>query len=307
MYYYTTVLDKYNFAYIKFDTNAIITRQSVPEAYRLPNTVIAYLDFSGFLHIELFSGTCTEIDDNNWGSDSNWISTKLIYHKCFNQKWDNEFATTAYHIPCALRYRGNILHIQDVPYINKCGETSYESKTYRYKCTNFEDYEYGDFSNWEEFDFQSIVEDVMNIVTELLAAANDIDYGLITPDEEMIENLVEDLFLKWLTDEKLEEIVNECFNNYDFEGIIKTTVSNFLEEYDIQSIVNEYFNSQEGDTILSEAIENSQTIIALQTTIKDLQSSITKLENDITSLQTAYNDLEPRVVALETALTLKQS
>ena len=166
--YNTQILNKYNFVFTNYDTNEAITKQSVPNEYRLINTIVSYLDFKGFLHIELFVGTEEDITDDKWIDETNWVSTKLIYHKCFNEKYDTDFATTAIKVPCPVRFRGNVLHIQDVPQYDTCGEVSYEDKTYRYKCVCCDDCKYGNIDNWEEYDFQLVIDDIAKIVTDLM-------------------------------------------------------------------------------------------------------------------------------------------
>ena len=277
--YNTQILNKYNFVFTNYDTNEAITKQSVPNEYRLINTIVSYLDFKGFLHIELFVGTEEDITDDKWIDETNWVSTKLIYHKCFNEKYDTDFATTAIKVPCPVRFRGNVLHIQDVPQYDTCGEVSYEDKTYRYKCICCDDCKYGNIDNWEEYDFQLVIDDIVKIVTDLMEQANDIDYGILTPDEEMIKDLIEQLFNEWLTEERLTEIVNawlegqdlqsiinqylddidlqeqikqevqKQLSQYDFEGDIANYIDRWFEENDLSDIVNNAVSNYFGDNI----------------------------------------------------------
>lgn len=236
--YNTQILNKYNFVFTNYDTNEALTKLSVPSEYRLINTIVSYLDFKGFLHIELFVGTEEDITDELWIDETNWVSTKLIYHKCFNEEWDTDFATTAVKVPCPVRFRGNVLHIQNVPAYDTCGEVYYEDKTYRYKCICCDDCKYGNIDNWEEYDFQLIIDDIVKIVTDLMEQANDIDYGILTPDEEIIKNLIEQLFNEWLNDEKLTQIVNAWLGD------------------NIEEILNNYFQGDEGNQHLTEIINN---------------------------------------------------
>lgn len=220
--YNTQILNKYNFVFTNYDTNEAITKQSVPSEYRLINTIVSYLDFKGFLHIELFVGTEEDITDDKWIDNGNWIDTKLIYHKCFNKEYDTDFSTTANAVFCPLRYRGNILHIQNYPMLDSCGETYYEDKTYRYTCFCCDDCKYGNIDNWEEYDFQLVIDDIVKIVTDLMEQANDIDYGLTTPDEDMIKDLIEQEFNEWLNDEKLTQIINALLKDWDITSIVES-------------------------------------------------------------------------------------
>ena len=252
--YNTQILNKYNFVFTNYDTNEAITKQSVPNEYRLINTIVSYLDFKGFLHIELFVGTEEDITDDKWIDETNWVSTKLIYHKCFNEKYDTDFATTAIKVPCPVRFRGNVLHIQDVPQYDTCGEVYYEDKTYRYKCICCDDCKYGNIDNWEEYDFQIILDDIVKIVTDLMQEANDINYGLLTPDEEMINNLVEDLFLKWLTDERLQDAVDSWLSNQNIDTIIKDYLDGSSFQKDVQEALNQYLRDYDFQTEVTNAV-----------------------------------------------------
>lgn len=251
--YNTQILNKYNFVFTNYDTNEAITKQSVPNEYRLINTILSYLDFKGFLHIELFVGTEEDITDDKWIDETNWVSTKLIYHKCFNEGWDTDFATTAIKVPCPVRYRGNVLHIQDVPAYDTCGEVYYEDKTYRYKCICCDDYKYGNIDNWEEYDFQLVIDDIVKIVTDLMEQANDISYGLTTPDEDMIKDLIQDIINQWLDDDKLQQIINEWLNQRDLDEII----NNWLEEADLSQQIQEAVNNAMKDIDISDQITNA--------------------------------------------------
>lgn len=251
--YNTQILNKYNFVFTNYDTNEAITKQSVPNEYRLINTIVSYLDFKGFLHIELFVGTEEDITDDKWIDETNWVSTKLIYHKCFNEGWDTDFATTAIKVPCPVRYRGNVLHIQDVPAYDTCGEVYYEDKTYRYKCICCDDCKYGNIDNWEEYDFQLVIDDIVKIVTDLMEQANDISYGLTTPDEDMIKDLIQDIINQWLDDDKLQQIINEWLNQRDLDEII----NNWLEEADLSTQIQEAVNNALKDIDISDQITNA--------------------------------------------------
>lgn len=251
--YNTQILNKYNFVFTNYDTNEAITKQSVPNEYRLINTIVSYLDFKGFLHIELFVGTEEDITDDKWIDETNWVSTKLIYHKCFNEKYDTDFATTAIKVPCPVRFRGNVLHIQDVPAYDTCGEVYYEDKIYRYKCICCDDCKYGNIDNWEEYDFQLIIDDIIKIVTDLMEQANDIDYGLVTPDEGMIKDLIQDIINQWLDDDKLQQIINEWLNQRDLDEII----NNWLEEADLTQQIQEAVNNAMKDIDISDQITNA--------------------------------------------------
>ena len=255
--YKIKILDKYNFIYIDYINNINSTKLSVSIEDRLTNTILAFMDYKGFLHIELFVGTEDETTDEEWVNDGNWIDTVLIYHKCFNESWNTDFSTTALQVPCQLRYRGNILHIYNVPAYDTCGEVYYEDKTYRYKCICCDDCKYGNIDNWEEYNFQLIIDDIVKIVTDLMQEANDINYGLLTPDEEMITNLIEDLFIKWLTDEKLTQIVNAWLDD------------------NIEEILNNYFQRDEGNQYLTEIINN-----LLDDKISDYLNSIVTYTRD---------------------------
>ena len=168
MYYNTQILNKYNLVYTNYITNQAITRQSVPNEYRLINTIICYLDFKGFLHVELFVGTEDEISDEQWIDDINWVTTAFIYHKCYNEEYNVDFSTTALQVPCCVRYRGNILHIQNYPMLDSCGEVYYEDKTYRYKCFCCDDDKYSNIDNWEEYDFQLVIDDIVKFITDIM-------------------------------------------------------------------------------------------------------------------------------------------
>ena len=251
--YNTQILDKYNFVFINYDTNESLTKLSVPSEYRLINTIVSYLDFKGFLHIELFVGTEEDVTDELWVDETNWVSTKLIYHKCFNEEWDTDFATTAVKVPCPVRFRGNVLHIQNVPAYDTCGEVYYEDKTYRYKCICCDDCKYGNIDNWEEYDFQLIIDDIVKIVTDLMEQANDIDYGLMTPDEDMIKDLIQDIIDKWLNEDTLQQIINEWLNQKDLDEII----NNWLEEADLSQQIQEAVNNAMKDIDISDQITNA--------------------------------------------------
>ena len=222
MYYNTQILNKYNLVYTNYITNQAITRQSVPNEYRLINTIICYLDFKGFLHVELFVGTEDEISDEQWIDDTNWVTTAFIYHKCYNEEYNVDFSITALQVPCCVRYRGNILHIQNYPMLDSCGETYYEDKTYRYKCFCCDDDKYSNIDNWEEYDFQLIIDDIVKFITDIMTEANDISYGLTTPDEDVIKDLIEQEFNEWLNDEKLTQIINALLKNWDITRIVES-------------------------------------------------------------------------------------
>ena len=275
--YNTQILNKYNFVFTNYDTNEAITKQSVPNEYRLINTIVSYLDFKGFLHIELFVGTEEDLTDDKWIDNGNWIDTKLIYHKCFNKEYDTDFSTTANAVFCPLRYRGNILHIQNYPMLDSCGEVYYEDKTYRYTCFCCDDCKYGNIDNWEEYDFQLVIDDIVKIVTDLMEQANDIDYGILTPDEEMIKDLIEQIFNEWLNDEKLTQIVNawlegqnitsiveSWLEEQNFQDYIKQLVADFLEDYDftdeiveqVQIAIDNYFKEHDLTQEIINAVNN---------------------------------------------------
>ena len=289
--YNTQILNKYNFVFTNYDTNEAITKQSVPNEYRLTNTIVSYLDFKGFLHIELFVGTEEDITDDKWIDETNWVSTRLIYHKCFNEKWDTDFATTAIKVPCPVRYRGNVLHIQDVPAYDTCGEVYYEDKTYRYKCICCDDCKYGNIDNWEEYDFQLVIDDIVKIVTDLMEQANDIDYGILTPDEEMIKNLIKQLFNEWLNDEKLTQIINAWLEGWDITSIVESWLGD-----NINDILNNYFNG-EGNDILTQIINDllddkiGEYLDSIVTYIRDnervIANALARHEQAITELQNA--------------------
>ena len=279
MYYNTQILNKYNFVFTNYDTNEAITKQSVPNEYRLINTIVSYLDFKGFLHVELFVGTEDEISDEQWIDDINWVTTAFIYHKCYNEEYNVDFSTTALQVPCCVRYRGNILHIQNYPMLDSCGEIYYEDKTYRYTCFCCDDDKYSNIDNWEEYDFQLIINDIVKFITDIMTEANDISYGILTPDEEMIKDLIEQLFNEWLTEERLTEIVNawlegqdlqsiinqylddidlqeqikqevqKQLSQYDFEGDIANYIDKWFEQNNIQDIVNNAVSNYFGDNI----------------------------------------------------------
>lgn len=289
--YNTQILDKYNFVFINYDTNESLTKLSVPSEYRLTNTIVSYLDFKGFLHIELFVGTEEDITDELWVDETNWVSTKLIYHKCFNEEWDTDFATTAVKVPCPVRFRGNVLHIQNVPAYDTCGEIYYEDKTYRYKCICCDDCKYGNIDNWEEYDFQLIIDDIVKIVTDLMEQANDIDYGILTPDEEMIKNLIKQLFNEWLNDEKLTQIINAWLEGWDITSIVESWLGD-----NINDILNNYFNG-EGNDILTQIINDllddkiGEYLDSIVTYIRDnervIANALARHEQAITELQNA--------------------
>lgn len=251
--YNTQILNKYNFVFTNYDTNEAITKQSVPNEYRLINTIVSYLDFKGFLHIELFVGTEEDITDDKWIDNGNWIDTKLIYHKCFNKEYDTDFSTTANAVFCPLRYRGNILHIQNYPMLDSCGETYYEDKTYRYTCFCCDDCKYGNIDNWEEYDFQLVIDDIVKIVTDLMEQANDISYGLTTPDEDMIKDLIQSIIDEWLDEDQLQQIINEWLSQKDLDEII----SNWLEEADLSTQIQEAVNNALKDIDISDQITNA--------------------------------------------------
>lgn len=251
--YNTQILNKYNFVFTNYDTNEVITKQAVPSEYRLTNTILCYLDFKDFLHIELFVGTEEDITDDKWIDNGNWIDTKLIYHKCFNEEYDTDFSTTANAVFCPLRYRGNILHIQNYPMLDSCGETYYEDKTYRYTCFCCDDCKYGNIDNWEEYNFQLVIDDIVKIVTDLMEQANDISYGLTTPDEDMIKDLIQDIINQWLDDDKLQQIINEWLNQRDLDEII----NNWLEEADLSTQIQEAVNNALKDIDISDQITNA--------------------------------------------------
>ena len=253
MYYNTQILNKYNLVYTNYITNQAITRQSVPNEYRLINTIIYYLDFKGFLHVELFVGTEDEISDEQWIDDTNWVTTAFIYHKCYNEEYNVDFSTTALQIPCCVRYRGNILHIQNYPMLDSCGEVYYEDKTYRYKCFCCDDDKYGNIDNWEEYDFQLVIDDIVKFITDIMTEANDISYGLTTPDEDMIKDLIQNIINQWLDDDKLQQIINEWLNQRDLDEII----NNWLEEADLSQQIQEAVNNAMKDIDISDQITNA--------------------------------------------------
>ena len=289
--YNTQILNKYNFVFTNYDTNEAITKQSVPNEYRLINTIVSYLDFKGFLHIELFVGTEEDITDDKWIDETNWVSTKLIYHKCFNEKYDTDFATTAIKVPCPVRFRGNVLHIQDVPAYDTCGEVYYEDKTYRYKCICCDDCKYGNIDNWEEYDFQLVIDDIVKIVTDLMEQANDIDYGILTPDEEMIKDLIEQIFNEWLNDEKLTQIINAWLEGWDITSIVESWLGD-----NINDILNNYFNGEGNDTltqIINDLLDDKigEYLDSIVTYIRDnervIANALARHEQAITELQNA--------------------
>ena len=289
--YNTQILNKYNFVFTNYDTNEAITKQSVPNEYRLINTIVSYLDFKGFLHIELFVGTEEDITDDKWIDETNWVSTKLIYHKCFNEKYDTDFATTAIKVPCPVRFRGNVLHIQDVPAYDTCGEVYYEDKTYRYKCICCDDCKYGNIDNWEEYDFQLVIDDIVKIVTDLMEQANDIDYGILTPDEEMIKDLIEQIFNEWLNDEKLTQIINAWLEGWDITSIVESWLGD-----NINDILNNYFNEEGNDTltqIINDLLDDKigEYLDSIVTYIRDnervIANALARHEQAITELQNA--------------------
>ena len=253
MYYNTQILNKYNLVYTNYITNQAITRQSVPNEYRLINTIICYLDFKGFLHVELFVGTEDEISDEQWIDDTNWVTTAFIYHKCYNEEYNVDFSTTALQVPCCVRYRGNILHIQNYPMLDSCGEVYYEDKTYRYKCFCCDDDKYGNIDNWEEYDFQLVIDDIVKFITDIMTEANDISYGLTTPDEDMIKDLIQNIINQWLDDDKLQQIINEWLNQRDLDEII----NNWLEEADLSQQIQEAVNNAMKDIDISDQITNA--------------------------------------------------
>lgn len=281
--YKIKILDKYNFIYIDYINNINSTKLSVSIEDRLTNTILTFMDYKGFLHIELFVGTEDETTDEEWVNDGNWIDAVLIYHKCFNESWNTDFSTTALQVPCQLRYRGNILHIYNVPAYDTCGEVYYEDKTYRYKCICCDDCKYGNIDNWEEYNFQLIIDDIVKIVTDLMQEANDINYGLLTPDEEMITNLIEDLFIKWLTDEKLQEAVNEWLNNEDVDSVIKE----WLQDYDFNElfgdVVNEWLADQNLQSLINSWMEGQdlQQLVNFYLEQQDFDNYITSAIQDI--------------------------
>ena len=253
MYYNTQILNKYNLVYTNYITNQAITRQSVPNEYRLINTIICYLDFKGFLHVELFVGTEDEISDEQWIDDINWVTTAFIYHKCYNEEYNIDFSTTALQVPCCVRYRGNILHIQNVPQYDTCGEVYYEDKTYRYKCFCCDDDKYSNIDNWEEYDFQLVIDDIVKFITDIMTEANDISYGLTTPDEDMIKDLIQSIIDEWLDEDKLQQIINEWLSQKDLDEII----SNWLEEADLSAQIQEAVNNAMKDIDISDQITNA--------------------------------------------------
>ena len=253
MYYNTQILNKYNLVYTNYITNQAITRQSVPNEYRLINTIICYLDFKGFLHVELFVGTEDEISDEQWIDDINWVTTAFIYHKCYNEEYNVDFSTTALQVPCCVRYRGNILHIQNYPVLDSCGEIYYEDKTYRYTCFCCDDDKYGNIDNWEEYDFQLVIDDIVKFITDIMTEANDISYGLTTPDEDMIKDLIQNIINQWLDDDKLQQIINEWLNQRDLDEII----NNWLEEADLTQQIQEAVNNAMKDIDISDQITNA--------------------------------------------------
>ena len=253
MYYNTQILNKYNLVYTNYITNQAITRQSVPNEYRLINTIICYLDFKGFLHVELFVGTEDEISDEQWIDDTNWVTTAFIYHKCYNEEYNVDFSTTALQVPCCVRYRGNILHIQNYPMLDSCGEIYYEDKTYRYTCFCCDDDKYSNIDNWEEYDFQLVIDDIVKFITDIMTEANDISYGLTTPDEDMIKDLIQNIINQWLDDDKLQQIINEWLNQRDLDEII----NNWLEEADLSQQIQEAVNNAMKDIDISDQITNA--------------------------------------------------
>ena len=253
MYYNTQILNKYNLVYTNYITNQAITRQSVPNEYRLINTIICYLDFKGFLHVELFVGTEDEISDEQWIDDINWVTTAFIYHKCYNEEYNVDFSTTALQVPCCVRYRGNILHIQNYPVLDSCGEIYYEDKTYRYTCFCCDDDKYSNIDNWEEYDFQLVIDDIVKFITDIMTEANDISYGLTTPDEDMIKDLIQNIINQWLDDDKLQQIINEWLNQRDLDEII----NNWLEEADLSQQIQEAVNNAMKDIDISDQITNA--------------------------------------------------
>ena len=253
MYYNTQILNKYNLVYTNYITNQAITRQSVPNEYRLINTIICYLDFKGFLHVELFVGTEDEISDEQWIDNTNWVTTAFIYHKCYNEEYNVDFSTTALQVPCCVRYRGNILHIQNYPVLDSCGEIYYEDKTYRYTCFCCDDDKYSNIDNWEEYDFQLVIDDIVKFITDIMTEANDISYGLTTPDEDMIKDLIQNIINQWLDDDKLQQIINEWLNQRDLDEII----NNWLEEADLTQQIQEAVNNAMKDIDISDQITNA--------------------------------------------------
>lgn len=289
MYYNTQILDKYNFVFLDYNTNQAMTRQSVPLQYRVPNTIIGYLDNEGFLHIELFIGTEVEITDSVWIDESNWICGTFVYHKCFNVIWDTDFNTTVNRIPNIFRYKGNVVHITNVPEEDACNG-KYESHcTYVYNCLCCNDNQFGLQDNWVEYDFQLIVDDIVKKVTNIFTNIEDNDLGLVTPDDTEIQNMVEDLFVKWLTDAKLQEAVNNWLDKQD----IKPTIKEWLDEQDysifLKTVMIDWLNNQDLQPIMAEfmATQNIQELINVYMDKFDLtdfiQNAVQEIVNDNSS------------------------
>lgn len=281
--YKVEILDKYHFIYVDYKVNSATTRTQVLVDDRKVNTIVTYLDFKGFLHIDLFIGTSEEINDETWNDDSNWITTKLIYHKCFNKTWDDNFSNTANSVLCVIRFRGNILNIQNVPAYDNCGEVYYENKTYRYKCICRDDDKYGDITNWEEYDFQLIIDDIVDKVTKIFTNIEDNNLGLVTPDENEIENLIEDLFIKWLTDAKLQEVVNnwlatqdietvikEWLDNQDYSIFLKTVMIDWLNNQDLQPIIAEFMSTQDIQELINVYMDKLDLTDFIQNAIRGI-------------------------------------
>ena len=86
-----------------------------------------------------------------------------------------------------------------------------------------------------------------------MTEANDISYGLTTPDEEMIKDLIQNIINQWLDDDKLQQIINEWLNQRDLDEII----NNWLEEADLSQQIQEAVNNAMKDIDVSDQITNA--------------------------------------------------
>lgn len=175
--YITTILDKYQVIYLDYMNGSASTRVSVPMENRKSNTILSYLDYNNLLHIELFIGTEANITDEEFAKDTNWITAELIYMDCYNVKWDTDWNTTIKQInPENRAYRMVVTTVGVVE--DECGEESIERITQRYSWLCATDENYYNEENWVLYDYNIIIKDVMNIITELMTEVEKYDYQI---------------------------------------------------------------------------------------------------------------------------------
>lgn len=175
--YITTILDKYQIIYLDYMNGSAATRVSVPIENRKNDTIISYLDYDNLLHVELFVGANDNVSDEEFAKDINWVTTQFIYKECYNLRWNADWNTTISQIDFDNRQYHMVISTISTA-INENEEEISERITQRYSniCTSDEDY-YNE-ENWELYDYNIIINDIINIITDLMIEVDKYDYQI---------------------------------------------------------------------------------------------------------------------------------